>query len=59
MALTSFSNMVGRLGMLTGQLDAAGKKKKAAAEQLRAKQYADRRDFMESQRQFNLGMTNL
>ena len=57
MALTSFSNMVGRLGMLTGQLDAAGKKKKAATEQLRAKQYADRRDFMEGQRQFNLGMT--
>lgn len=57
MALTSFSNMVGRLGMLTGQLDAAGKKKKAAAEKLRAEQYADRRDFMEGQRQFNLGMT--
>ena len=57
MALTSFSNMVGRLGMLTGQLDAAGRKKKAAAEKLRAEQYADRRDFMEGQRQFNLGMT--
>lgn len=57
MALTSFSNMVGRLGMLTGQLDAAGKKKKAAAEKLRSEQYRDRRDFMEGQRQFNLGMT--
>ena len=57
MALTSFSNMVGRLGMLTGQLDAAGKKKKTAAEKLRSEQYRDRRDFMEGQRQFNLGMT--
>ena len=57
MALTSFSNMVGRLGMLTGQLDAAGKKKKAAQAKIKADAQRDIRDYMESQRQFNLGMT--
>ena len=56
MALTSFSNMVGRLGMLTGQLDAAGKKKKAAQAKIKADAQRDIRDYMESQRQFNLGM---
>lgn len=56
MALTSFSNMVGRLGMLTGQLDAADKKKKAAQAKIKADAQRDIRDYMESQRQFNLGM---
>ena len=57
MALTSFSNMVGRLGMLTGQLDAADKKKKAAQAKIKLDAQRDIRDYMESQRQFNLGMT--
>ena len=57
MALTSFSNMVGRLGMLTGQLDAADKKKKATQAKLKADAQRDIRDYMENQRQFNLGMT--
>ena len=57
MALTSFSNMVGRLGMLTGQLDAADKKKKAAQAKIKAEAQRDIRDYMESQRQFNLGMS--
>ena len=57
MALTSFSNMVGRLGMLTGQLDAASKKKKATQAKIKADAQRDIRDYMESQRQFNLGMT--
>ena len=57
MALTSFSNMVGRLGMLTGQLDAADKKKKATQAKIKADAQRDIRDYMESQRQFNLGMT--
>ena len=57
MALTSFSNMVGRLGMLTGQLDAADKKKKATQAKIKADAQRDIRDYMENQRQFNLGMT--
>ena len=56
MALTSFSNMVGRLGMLTGQLDAASKKKKATQAKIKADAQRDIRDYMENQRQFNLGM---
>lgn len=49
--------MVGRLGMLTGQLDAADKKKKAAQAKIKADSQRDIRDYMESQRQFNLGMS--
>lgn len=57
MALASFGNVLGRLGLLAGQVDTALDTKEARQAKIERDAQAARMKFVEDQRQFNLGLT--